>query len=168
MSTPEERWDQRTADLLRAWADGYDAAAGAHAKMSQVCVVGHVLLAAPAVVLPLVFPQFLPDGDVGAGFLACSVLAGLLSFCNLAGLAQRHRTSHHAYVALRTDLVTELTRPVAARRPAPLAVADIRARALQILSSSPSLPVHCRACPWQVPPARDFPEPEVVTLESMP
>jgi hypothetical protein len=76
MSTPEERWDQRTADLLRAWADVYDAAAGAHAKMSQVCVVGHVLLAAPAVVLPMVFPRFLPDEDVGAGFLACSVLAG--------------------------------------------------------------------------------------------
>jgi hypothetical protein len=166
----DEEWGRQTTELLHNWADAYDAAARAHAKMMQVCLIGHVLLAAPAVVLPMIFPQVLPERESAQGFLACSVMAGLLSFGNLAGLSQRHRTSHHAYVALRTDLVTELSRPVASRRPAPLAIADFRARGLQILSSSPSLPVHCRCCPWQLPPSTDFPrEPEVIkTRESLP
>jgi hypothetical protein len=101
--------------------------------------------------------------------LACSILAGLLSFCNFAGLSQRHRTSHHAYVTLRTDLVTEMARPVSARRSAVLAVADFRSRALQILSSSPSIPIHCSCCPWQLPPSKDFPEdPDVTIAQDLP
>jgi hypothetical protein len=163
MDTPVDRWCERSAELLRDWAEGYDAAARAHAKMMQVSLIGHVLLAAPAVVLPMIFPQILHESETPQGFLACSIMAGLLSFGNLAGLAQRHRTSHHAYVALRTDLVTEMSRPVHARRSPELAIADYRSRALQILSSSPSLPVHCSCCPWQLPPSTDFPkEPDLV------
>jgi hypothetical protein len=166
----DERWGHHTTALLHEWADAYDAAARAHAKMMQICLIGHVFLAAPAVVLPMIFPQVLTESETSQGFLACSIMAGLLSFGNLAGLSQRHRTSHHAYVALRTDLVTELARPVNARRPATLAVADFRSRGLQILSSSPSLPVHCSCCPWQLPPSTDFPkDPDVVrTLEELP
>jgi hypothetical protein len=169
-SSDSERWCSRSTELLRDWAASYDAAARAHAKMMQICLIGHVLLAAPAVLLPMLFSEILTDVEKPQGFLACSVMAGLLSFGNLAGLSQRHRASHHAYVTLRTDLVTEMARPAHARRPASLAVADYRSRALQILSSSPSLPVHCSCCPWQLPPSTDFPkEPEVVrTLDDLP
>jgi hypothetical protein len=165
-----DRWNSQTTELLRQWAAAYDASAHAHAKLAQLCLIGHAVLAAPAVVLPMLFPSVLPADDLAQGFLACSIMAGLLSFANFAGLAQRHRTSYHAYVTLRTDVVTEMSRPIPARRQPELAVADFRSRALQILSSSPSIPIHCSCCPWQLPPSKDFPEePDVVkTADQLP
>jgi hypothetical protein len=165
----DDRWNKQTTELLRQWAAAYDAAAHAHAKLAQLCIIAHALLAAPAVVLPMVFPSILSASDLPQGFLACSIMAGLLSFANFSGLAQRHRTSHHSYVSLRTDVVTEMSRPVSARRQPELAVSDFRSRALQILSSSPSIPIHCSCCPWQLPPSKDFPEdPEVAITQDLP
>jgi hypothetical protein len=164
----DDRWGDHTTALLREWAALWDKHAAVHQKLSQICALGHVLLAAPAVVLPMLFPKLLPD-NASDGFLACSVMAGLLSFANFAGLAQRHRMAAHLHHALRMDLVAEMARPMAARRPAGLAVSDYRARSVQIFSLSPSLPIRC-FCPFMAPPSRDFPEePDVVrTLESLP
>ena len=169
-SSNSDRWGTHTTALLREWADVWDAQAASHQKLSQLCFLGHFLLAAPAVVMPLVFPQVLPEKELAGGFTACSIMAGLMSFANLAGLAQRHRTAGHLYVSLRTDLVTEMTRPVVARRQAALAVSDYRSRFLQILSSSPSPPLRCSLCPFTEPPHHDFPEePDVVrTLDELP
>jgi hypothetical protein len=169
-SSNGDRWGSHATALLREWAAAWDQLAASHHKLSQLCFLGHFLLAAPAVVMPLVFPQVLPEHELAQWFMACSITAGLMSFANLAGLAQRHRTAGHLYVSLRTDLVTEMTRPVIARRQAALAVSDYRSRFLQILSSSPSLPIRCSFCPFTEPPHRDFPEePDVVrTLEELP
>jgi hypothetical protein len=166
----EDIWGDRTTLLLRGWAESWDRQAASHQKLSQLCLIGHLFVAGPAVVMPLVFPQILSEDSTQNGFLACSILAGVLSFANLAGLAQRHRMACHLYMSLRTDLVTEMTRPVVARRPAALAVSDYRARYLQVVSSSPSLPLRCTFCPFTEPPHRDFPaEPDVVkTLDELP
>jgi hypothetical protein len=161
-SSNGDRWGTHTTALLREWAVAWDQLAASHHKLSQLCFLGHFLLAAPAVVMPLVFPQVLPERELAQGFTACSIVAGLMSFANLAGLAQRHRIAAHLYVSLRTDLVTEMARSTMARRQAALAVSDYRARSLQIMSSSPSLLLRCSFCPFMEPPRRDFPaEPDV-------
>jgi hypothetical protein len=56
----DDRWGEHTTALLREWAALWDKHAAVHQKLSQACVLGHVLLAGPAVVLPMLFPKLLP------------------------------------------------------------------------------------------------------------
>jgi hypothetical protein len=85
----EDCWSERTAELLRGWGEQWDRAAAYHAKWSQLCALSHFALAGPAVVLPLVFQEALPEPTLRVGFLCCSLLAALLSFLNFNALSAK-------------------------------------------------------------------------------
>jgi hypothetical protein len=127
--------------IFGQWMDEWQITARLHGKWAQICNLAHLTLVMPAVVLPMVLSQ--SDVRPEVGYLSCSALVGVMSFLNLAALAQRHRLSQHLYTALYNDLSAEMARPEEARRPGAFAVADFKGRAQQALMAGPSVPMSC-------------------------
>jgi hypothetical protein len=136
-----QTWDETTEALLDGWIKEWELRTRQHAKWAQIAGMVHVLLALPAVLLPVILSQTNTRTDVG--YLSCSALAGVMTFLNLAAVGQQHRQAQFAYSGLRHDLIAERARPPWARRPAAFAIADFKSRAQHALMSGPAVPMAC-------------------------
>jgi hypothetical protein len=136
-----QTWDETTTTLLDGWVKEWERTARKHAKWAQLAGALHVLLALPAVLLPVILSQ--TDTRTDVGYLSCSALVGVMTFLNLAAKGQQHRQAQYAYSGLRHDLIAERARPPGARRPAAFAIADFKSRAQHALMSGPAVPMAC-------------------------
>ena len=134
-------WDETTNALLDGWIKDWERTARRHSKWAQIYHLAHGALALPAVLLPMLFSQI--DMSKELGYMTCSALVGVLTFLNMAATGQQHRQAMYVYNGLRFDLIAEKARPPGARRPAPYAIADFKARAQQALMAGPAVPLAC-------------------------
>lgn len=143
----EEPWNQVTEDLANKWLEQASSASDAHAKAGLKKKALHVRWGLPALLIPAIMSPLsvglaefegIQYGNMSA-FILTAVCTGVHSFFKYDYLHAKHMEYSARYGNLKTDIVRELSKGKAFRRPTDEFLAIVESKLDALNSSAPDL-----------------------------